>query len=64
MARPTPVELHEEDIAPPQAAPVYFLAVPELAYKALSDAAAKRNLSIAQMLSAAITDFLKKNEGV
>ena len=63
MARPVPIPTPEDD-APPQAAPVYFLAVPELAYKALSDAAAKRNLSIAQMLSAAITDFLKKTEGV
>jgi len=63
MASPVPIPTSEDD-APPQAAPVYFLAVPELAYKALSDAAAKRNLSIAQMLSAAITDFLKKTEGV
>jgi len=63
MASPVPVQMPEAEAAP-QAAPVYFLAVPELAYKALSDAAAKRNLSIAQMLSAAITDFLKKNEGV
>lgn len=64
MASPTPVQLREEDTVPEQAVPVYFLAVPELSYKALSDAAAKRNLSVAQLLSMAIADFLKKTEGV
>jgi hypothetical protein len=63
MASPVPIPTVEAD-APPQAVPVYFLAVPELAYKALSDAAAKRNLSIAQLLSVAVADFLKKTEGV
>jgi len=61
MASPVPLQFAEEP--PEQAAPVYFLAVPELSYKALSDAAAKRNLSIAQLLSLAISDFLKKTEG-
>jgi hypothetical protein len=36
--------------------------VPELAYKALSDAAAKRNLTLAQLLSEAVSAYLK-NEG-
>ena len=66
MARPTHVPHQEE--ASPAASPaastaMYFLAVPELTYKALSDAAAKRNLSIAQFLSVAIADLLKQPQG-
>lgn len=64
MASPVPIHVAEnEEPLPAQAAPVYFLAVPEVSYKALSDAAASRNLSIAQLLSAAVSDYLKKSEG-
>ena len=64
MARPTTLiaDLPSEEDAPPGAAPVYFLAVPELAYKALSDAAAKHNMTLAQLLSEAVSAYLK-NEG-
>lgn len=65
MARPTALlaDLSPSEEAPPGAAPVYFLAVPEQAYKALSDAAAKKNLTLAQLLSEAVSAYLKNDEG-
>jgi hypothetical protein len=44
--------------------PVYFLAIPELAYKALSDAAAKKNMTLAQVVATALSEYLKNNGGV
>lgn len=66
MARSSPVltqeDLSSEDAS--KASPVYFLTIPELAYKALSDAAAKRNQTAAQLVAVAISEYLKNTEGV
>jgi hypothetical protein len=59
MARPSPIPTPE----PEGSAPVYFLTIPEMAYKALSDAAAKKNLTLAQLVAKALSEYLK-NEGV
>ena len=64
MARPSPVLLPDELASEAKAAPLYFLTVPEVAYKALSDAAAKRNLTLAQLVAKAISEYLKSTEGV
>lgn len=62
MARPHPIPTDDPE-APASAAPLYFLTIPEPAYKALSDAAAKKNLTLAQLVAQAISEYLK-NEGV
>jgi hypothetical protein len=65
MARPSPVstqDIGSEDAS--KASPVYFLTIPELAYKALSDASAKRNKTVAQLVAVAISEYLKNTEGV
>ena len=63
MARSSPIAV--PDFASERGAtPVYFLTVPELAYKALSDAAAKRNKTVTQLVAEAITKYLKDTEGV
>lgn len=63
MARPQPIPMpeSEENVA---TGPVYFLAIPELAYKALSDAAAKKNMTLAQVVATALSEYLKNNGGV
>lgn len=58
MARPTPIEVPPE--APPQYAPAYFIMLPGASYKAISDAAAKRNMTLAQLVSVALSEYLKK----
>jgi hypothetical protein len=42
---------------------LYFLAVPLETYQALSEAAAKRGMTLAQALSKAVNDFLGAPEG-
>lgn len=63
MARPQALmaDLSPEEPVPGTEA-IYFLAVPESAYKGLSDAAKARNMTLAQLLSEAVSVFLK-NEG-
>ena len=62
MARPVPVPVEDrsEEQAPKEYAPAYFIMVPGPTYKAISDAAAKRNLTLAQLVSNAFTEYLKK----
>lgn len=58
--RPRPLPDPEpEEAVPPEYAPAYFLMVPGLTYKAISDAAAKRNMTLAQLVSAALSEYLK-----
>lgn len=57
-AIPEPKE--EEEQAPPGFAQTYFIMVPSLTYKAIIEAAAKRNMTVAQLVSTAFSDFLKK----
>lgn len=64
MARPVPIaEPPTEDPVPKGYEPAYFLVVPALTYKAISDAAAKRNMTLAALVSAALSEYLKKSEG-
>jgi hypothetical protein len=62
VARPVPVtvEDHSEERAPSEYAPAYFIMIPGVTYKAISDAAAKRNMTLAQLVSNAFTEYLKK----
>jgi hypothetical protein len=62
VARPVPVPVqdHSEEQVPREYAPAYFLMVPGPTYKAISDAAAKRNMTLAQLVSNALTEYLKK----
>ena len=62
MARPVsvPVEDPVEEQAPGEYAPAYFIMVPGPTYKAISDAAAKRDLTLAQLVSRALTEYLSK----
>ena len=60
MARPTPIEERSEEPAPKGYAPAYFIMLPGSTYKAISDAAAKRNMTLAQLVSNAFTEYLKK----
>ena len=62
MVRPSPIPMPEP--SEETAGPVYFLTIPEMAYKALSDAAAKRNKTVAQLVASAISEYLKNTEGV
>lgn len=43
---------------------MYFLAMPVSTYKALSDTAAQRGLTVAQVLRDAVRDYLEKTESV
>jgi hypothetical protein len=61
MARPTPIEAVPEE-TPPEYAPAYFLMLPGSSFKAISDAAAKRNMTLAQLVSVALSEYLKKSE--
>lgn len=63
MARPTPIPETQEEAPPKEYAPAYFLMVPGPAYKEISDAAAKRNMTIAQLVSNALSEYLKKTQG-
>lgn len=63
MARPQPIPEDPTEEAPKGYAPVYFIGIPGPAYKAISDAAAKRNMTIAQLVSNALSEYLKKTEG-
>lgn len=56
---------HLEDALPKDPNPsgvedLLFLAIPVATYKALSDAAAKKNLTVAQAFKVAIENFLKE----
>lgn len=59
-----PTHIPQPEVAPQGGTDLYFLAVPGVTYKQLSDAAAVRNLTLAQLVSAAFSEYLKKTEGV
>lgn len=62
--RPTPIAATDTPERPDSYTDSYFLVVPGLTYKQLSDAAAQRNMTITQLVSTALSEFLKKTEGV
>lgn len=62
--RSTPIATTDTPEQPEGYTDSYFLMVPGLTYKQLSDAAAKRNMTITQLVSTALSEFLKKTEGV
>jgi hypothetical protein len=63
MARVTPIPEDAPAETPKGYAPAYFIVVPGPTYKELSDAAAKRNMTLAQLVSNAFSEYLKKTEG-
>jgi hypothetical protein len=53
----------QENVDDPKASgEMYFFAVPLATWRAISDAAMKRNMTSAQALSKAINDFLKDSQ--
>ncbi len=49
----------EEAPVPESAVPFYFITMPGSSYKAISDAAAKRNMTVPELVSQAISKFLQ-----
>jgi hypothetical protein len=61
MARPTSIDTTPS--AGDAIAPLHFIALPDDAYAALSKAAARRNLTFAQLLSEALAPYMNSKEG-
>lgn len=63
MAKATPIpepQAAAEEAIPPGYSQTYFIMVPDLTYKAIVKAAAKRKMTVAQVVSGAFSEFLKK----